>query len=538
MRWVRVLPLPLLLAAMLLLAAPQPALQAFAQAPAIKSIFPPRGFPGLPVAIRGEDFGNLQLPFFSTVTFNGVDAGQAINWTDGYIVVAVPEGATSGPVVVKNIWGESEPYHFTIYEEPAVFSAYFAEGTTRAGFEEWLTLYNPHDDMHTAAVTYLMAEGASRIRYYNVPAHSRLNVYVNSEIGPDRDVSLAVTAPERLFAERPMYFRYRNGWTGGHCAAPAPEASTTWFFAEGCTRPGFEEWLCLANPGAKDAAAQVTFIFADGESVTLPCTVPAWKRHTVNVNAAVGLDRDVAVRIESDEPLVAERPMYFSYRGMWDDGHITLGAAAPRETWFFAEGCTHPGFEQWLCLFNPGEEDAEVKVTYRLAGGGEVVREVLVPAERRLSVLVNSVVGPGRDVAMQVESSRPIVAERPMYFDYAGRWNGGHISMGAPAPSTSWFFAEGCTRPGFEQWLCLFNPGEEETQVEVKYAFQDGRVETQDILLAAGQRFTVHVNGLVGPYRDVAAWVHSQRGIVAERSMYFRYHDAWDGGHNTMGAVP
>jgi len=538
MRWVRVIPVAVLLAALLLAAAPLAEAQVTGQVPVIESIFPAASWRGMPVAIYGADFGALQVPFFSTVTFNGIDAGQAILWSDNYIVAIVPEEATTGPVVVTNIYGESEPFEFTVYEQPAAIPCYFAEGTTRAGFEEWLTLYNPYDEQHTATVTYMVADGANRIRYYNVPAHARMNIYVNSEIGSDRDVSLAVTATERIYAERPMYFCYHDSWKGGHCTEPALDTSDTWYFAEGTTRAGFEEWLCLANPGATDATAQVTFLFSDGEAMTLPFNVPAWKRYTVSVNAAVGPDKDVAIWVDSDQPIVAESPMYFSYRGMWDDGHITVGVPAALEKWYFAEGTTRAGFEEWLCLANPGEEDAGVEVTYYIAGGDEVKHYVSVPAERRHTVYVNSVVGPDKDVAVRIDSDQPIVAERPMYFDYGSRWNGGHLSAGAPAPSTSWFFAEGTTRAGFEEWLCLLNPGDVETPVKVRYVFGDASSQTQDLLLAPGQRFTINVNELVGPEKDVAVWVESEQGIVAERSMYFSYHDAWDGGHNARGTTP
>lgn len=512
---------------------------AAAQAPpAISGILPPATWAGMPVAIQGSDFGLLQVPGVSTVTFNGLDAGQAAIWTDTYIVVAVPDGATSGPVVVSTPFGSSAPYDFTVYEQPDVVPCYFAEGTTRAGFEEWLTIYNPHDAEHTATVTYLIADAANRIRYYNVPAHARINVYVNSEIGSDHDVSIVLTSTARLYAERPMYFDYKNVWTGGHCTAPALDTGLNWYFAEGTTRAGFEEWLCLGNPGAVDATANVTYMFEDGGEVTVPYDVPAWKRCTVDVNAAVGPGRDVGIAVRSDQPIVAERPMYFDYRGGRDDGHITAGATSPQSKWYFAEGTTRAGFDTWLCLANPGEEDAVVEVAYHLAGEEGMSQSIAVPAGRRRTIEVNAVVGPEKDVAMEVASDQPIVAERPMYFDYRDKWDGGSLSMGVPAPALDWYFAEGTTRAGFEDWLCLVNPSGAAARVEVVYTFQTAATQEQDLLLAPGQRFSVFVNEVVGPEKDVSVRVRSDRGVVAERSVYFSYHGAWDGGHSAAGVVP
>ncbi|MBC7254332.1 MAG: IPT/TIG domain-containing protein [Actinobacteria bacterium] len=401
------------------------------QAPVIENIFPSAAWPGTPVTIQGKDFGLVQLPAVCTVTFNGVDAGTAVLWTDTYIVVMVPEGATSGPVVVTTLAGSSNPYPFTVYEQPQAVSAYFAEGCTRAGFEEWLTLFNPYDAQYTVTVTYMVSEGANRIRYYNLPAHSRTNVYVNSEIGSDRDVALQVTATDRIYAERSLYFRYGTDWLGGHCSIPAVEAAPDWYFAEGCTHAGFEEWLCLANPGSQDASVEVRYLFPDGDSETRTYSLPAWKRYTVNVNREVGPGRDVALAVHSDLPIVAERPMYFDYGGMWDGGHITLGASSLSPNWYFAEGCTHAGFHEWLLLFNPGEEAAQVHVTFAFSGGEAREEELEVAPRRRLTLFVNREAGEGRDVSLRVHSDRDLVAERSMYFLYHQAWEGGHNSMGA-----------------------------------------------------------------------------------------------------------
>jgi hypothetical protein len=179
-----------------------------------------------------------------------------------------------------------------------------------------------------------------------------------------------------------------------------------------------------------------------------------------------------------------------------------------------------------------------VELSYHLASGDEVKQYVSVPAEKRRTIFVNSIVGPEQDVAIKVDSNHPIVAERPIYFDYRDKWNGGTLSIGAEDPSTSWFFAEGTTRAGFEEWLCLLNPGDLEANVNIRYVFQDATTQTQDLLLAPGQRFSVFVNEVVGPDRDVSIWVESDQGVVAERSLYFSYHEAWDGGHNALGVSP
>src|SRR5260370_41070717 len=69
-----------------------------AVAPATLTLTPVSGFIGTSVTISGSNFGATQGT--STVTFNGVSAGTVTSWSDTQIVVVVPGGATTGPVVI------------------------------------------------------------------------------------------------------------------------------------------------------------------------------------------------------------------------------------------------------------------------------------------------------------------------------------------------------------------------------------------------------------------------------------------------------
>src|ERR1043166_98522 len=66
-------------------------------APAITSVSPSSGSVGTIVTIAGNNFGASQGT--STVTFNGTAAAASV-WSATSLMVGVPTGATSGPVVV------------------------------------------------------------------------------------------------------------------------------------------------------------------------------------------------------------------------------------------------------------------------------------------------------------------------------------------------------------------------------------------------------------------------------------------------------
>ncbi len=145
------------------------------------------------------------------------------------------------------------------------------------------------------------------------------------------DVSIRVTSSVPIVAERPMYFSYANSWSGGHNVIGCTATSTTWVFAEGCTRPGFHTYLCLQNPGDAEAVVNIDYLCGDGANISRQVKVKGRSRYTVAVHGneeGIGVQdnsrSDVSIRVTSSAPIVAERPMYFSLNGM-AGGHNTAG---------------------------------------------------------------------------------------------------------------------------------------------------------------------------------------------------------------------
>ena len=328
---------------------------------------------------------------------------------------------------------------------------------------------------------------------------------------------------------------------GGHCVTGAAQPAGDWYFAEGTTREGFDAWACLQNPGAAAARATLYFQTATGAETTYDADLPARSRVTLHLNHFLGPGMDFSFRVRADAPIVAERPMYFLYQGAWSGGSDVLGAPAPRAEWYFAEGCTRNGFDTWLCLQNPGATGALVDIDYHCGDGTTVSKAgVTVPALTRFTIPVHDpALGVGRhdstsgDVSIHLRSTNgvPIVAERPMYFLYQGAWSGGSDVLGAPAPRAEWYFAEGCTRNGFDTWLCLQNPGATGALVDIDYHCGDGTtVSKAGVTVPALTRFTIPVHDpALGVGRhdstsgDVSIHLRSTNGvpIVAERPMYF-----------------
>ncbi len=104
---------------------------------------------------------------------------------------------------------------------------------------------------------------------------------------------------------------------------PTPTyGSQTWFLAEGFTGAGFNTFILIQNPNPDPASVTATYMLDDGTNLVRTHTVPANSRYTIAAHdpAEVGPDQTFATRIDSDQPVIVERAMYWA-----GDGHATIG---------------------------------------------------------------------------------------------------------------------------------------------------------------------------------------------------------------------
>jgi hypothetical protein len=400
---------------------------------------------------------------------------------------------------------------------------------------------------------------------YNYMSHSNeprgvLDTYTDyltdatTSLGATQDFSTKVqtTDGSKVVVERPTYFDYK-GWTGGHDVMGAAAPGRDFYFAEGTARPGFDTYVCLQNPEAKAARVKLTYMRGDGTTRDQYIMVPASSRSTIRPADVIGTGDGVAydfytaVHSTNGVGIIAERPMYFNYKGIWTGGHDVVGAAAPGSESYFSEGTSRPGFDSYFCVQNPADSATKVKATFMRGDGNQNDTVFDVPAHSRYTLKAEDVIGRGDsaafDFSAKVQSldGGKIVVERPMYFDYKG-WTGGHDVMGATAPQKSFYFAEGTCRPGFDPYICLQNPGNAEAKVGITYMKGDGSTLDQGVTVPAHSRATVLPRELLGSADDAAHDFSAEvkcvsgDGIIAERPMYFNYKSNWSGGHDVMGA--
>jgi YVTN family beta-propeller protein len=462
-------------------------------------------------------------------------------------------------------------------------SHFFAEGTTRAGFQNYLTLYSP-DMPQNVEITYAVGpgQGGNIVKTYGLPPRSRVTIDVNAEIGPDKDVSILAKSVEGkvFFGERVLYYNgvvidasdgsaapgESNFWTARSCVPspcpgpafrgtyPGPSTHDSYFFPEGTTRPGFKEYLTLYSP-FDDQSVNITYMLGPGQGAPINKTVflPRSVRITIDVNSQVGPGKDVSTKVvsPSGKPFFAERPMYWDSMAvggiLTSGGHNGQGMAPDAITdVVFAEGTTRAGFRTFYTLVS--ETDQTVRGTFMLGQGqgSAFDQDFELPANTRVTLELESIIGPEKDASVRFKSldDEPFFAERPMYFNGVvngasggtvgpGQWNYGDFRV---QRRTDYYFAEGTNRTivegfdvlgGAQAYLLMASPDITNT-VHVEIDSSTGEFIQQVVEVPKGNRVTVDLNFPVGfqlgQNVDYSMRIQSKTGqpFFAERAVFFK----------------
>ena len=281
------------------------------------------------------------------------------------------------------------------------------------------------------------------------------------------------------------------------------------FFAEGYTGGLYQQYLSLLNPQAHILHAQVTIYRADGHGqLTLPLRLEPLARRTLDVNALVPRT-STAIHIAADGPLVAERALYAGY------GHIVAGAPAASRRWYLAEGDVGSAFVDGLRVFNPTSATAAITVTAYRSDGAVRLSHRLVPATARLSVPLNDIALPG-GAALVVQGNQPVVVERVVRIAPSA---GPGAAMALVAGSRVWYFPDGGTSAGNEEYIAVFNPARVPALVRLHMVSSDGYARPVTLRLRAHGRNVFVVHRLT--HRSgLAAVIESDRAIVAQEIRY------------------
>jgi hypothetical protein len=494
------------------------------------------------------------------------------NFTDSFTITNTNPNAT--PTVSPSSTSTSSPG-----QTPVNTLWYFAEGRVGGGFKEYLTLGNPTGNDCQVNIRYLYTPdgGTSQTKTVavDVPAHQRVTQSVNADLNvlytqrpgssDSATVSVNTTSTPNcagIVAERPMYFN-ALGVNSNSDVIGATHTGTTFYFADVATgnQPTggyYSSYITVLNPGTAAATVTATYYAAGHQVGTQQTAVPGGTRGTISANSTPNLPPHVAVVVTSTQPVVVERPTYFSNITAGNAQTVSgaadvVGVQNPAKEFLFAEGYTGGQFQENLVLANFGSSSTSTNVVLEFANGHTQTVPLTIGPQSQSTLDVNHAVATHTgtcdvnpcqstpEVSMDVQAAAPIVAERELFFHYSHTSSIGRtlVAMGGtdvigqvgPAAVTTYSFAEGYTNVGYDEWLTLQNPTTQSETITVTLLNGLGTTYTLTINMAAQSRSTVDITATVvqnvvhtsgsTPAYEVSMAVQSSGGpFVAERPMY------------------
>jgi hypothetical protein len=290
------------------------------------------------------------------------------------------------------------------------------------------------------------------------------------------------------------------------------------------------------------------------------------------------MPQHVAAVITSDQPIMVERPTYFTGVNGISGAYDVVGASKAASDWLFAEGYTGGGFQEYLTIANlDPATTASVTVTLKSGSGATNSTNLSVGPQSQMIWNVNSAntfSGSTPEVSAEVTTASSgsiasavhaaaktatpapktkttstgtpsptpgasgIVVQRELYFTYKHTLPqtaiGGTDVMGAigPLSHSAYTFAEGYTNTGYNTWLTIQNPTTNAETIYVTIVNGAGKSSQQKYTVLANSRFTldmtaltqqVFVPGTVSAANSISTTVQTLDGsvFVAERPMYW-----------------
>ncbi|MFH1151051.1 MAG: DUF5719 family protein, partial [Actinomycetota bacterium] len=437
---------------------------------------------------------------------------------------------------------------------------FLAEGSTGGGFDTWILLQNPGEEVASTQVTFATATGPREPIPVTLEPKTRTTLRILDYVPDDFHVSTFVDSDVEVVAERSMYWDRRFWGTTGVPGNPQPyemkaghsnmgvaldesggnggpgatggSYGTNLYFPEGSTAPGYDTWILICNPGTTDATVQIKLHTPEGQRDGGSVEVAARSRQTVHVNSILPGMPEVSAQLTSNVPVVGERSMY------WDPdasalqpyqmkgGHSSPGSSVLNADWDIAEGSTAVGFTTFVLVQNPNTQPADVKATFMTADGVAAQTELTMPAGSRHTFRVDDFVDGDFHVATRLTADRPVVAERAMYWDKriasdVPHMMEGHSAAGVTRAGTKWTVPEGSTGGGFDSWVLIENPTSQDTPASVTFMTASGPREPVQIDVPANSRYTIRVSDFVPDDFHVSTLVETDGQLVVERAMYW-----------------
>ncbi len=238
--------------------------------------------------------------------------------------------------------------------------------------------------------------------------------------------------------------------------------------------------VIVANRGDEQLIGRFTILTPDGVGASESLVVEPWSRTSIDVDAFVTAPfASVVVEIDGGRGFVEQRAQHPA------GNSVAPCADNTSDEWYFADGFTVDGSIETLILTNPYDDAAVVDLVFATEAG-----ESTPAAFQGFTILPQSVetipiadLG-ARDepvIAVKVAAERGrLVVGRAQHYLGGGRLGYG-VSLAAPALRDQWWFADGEAGEGITETFAIYNPTDDDVQVDVVFLGIPIEAEYSDI---------------------------------------------------------
>lgn len=334
--------------------------------------------------------------------------------------------------------------------------------------------------------------------------------------------ALVANTRSELDGAMPTFSVSANGWMPS--APPIGGLTETWF-CPGVPATGVDDVegeIVIANRTEDRMVGSVLLVNTERETIRLALDVDGWATASVDIDELLPGDIvGAVVEIDGGGGIVEQRSTQPS------GDSLTACANATSDTWYLADGFTVDGSLDQIILTNPFEQTVVANLEFATQEGSrrpQSYRGLTVPP-RSIRVIDLGAPGAGAQsepiLAVTVEATRGrLVVGRAQTFTGGGRV-GTQVTLASPALRDQWWFADGAKGPGVSERFSIYNPTDEQVEVDVIFVGIDTPVLLDPIVVPAREVVTYDPGDEpdLPDGRHTTVFAQSKSSIVVERAI-------------------
>lgn len=286
----------------------------------------------------------------------------------------------------------------------------------------------------------------------------------------------------------PVFGEQRSGWMP---AAPSSGLLTESWFCPGVPATGFDEVegeLVVSNLGGEQLNGSMLLINDRRESVQFDLVVEPYAVTIVDLDATLpGGFVGAVVEIDGGGAIVEQRVA----RPSGDSASACANQTS--DSWFLADGFTVDGSLDQILLSNPSDQVVVADLEFATSEGSRAPAAYsgLTIAPRSIRVVDLGAIGAGAQeepmlaVKVVVARGRLVVGRSQRYL--GGGRLGTQVTVASPSPRDQWWFADGAKGVGIDQQFSIYNPGDDDVEVDAVFLGISQPIAVDPIVVPAHQ---------------------------------------------------